>query len=65
MGICRYATLDKSVVQCLIRLLSGVRTYKSCIGGNSDWAVFMMATAEDLVVEGWSNTASQRNRPPT
>ena len=28
MGICRYATLDKSVVQCLIRLLSGVRTYK-------------------------------------
>ena len=41
------------------------RTYKSCIGGYSGWAVSVMATADDLVVEGWSNTASQRNRPPT
>lgn len=57
MGICRYATLDKSVVQCLIRLLSGVITYKSCIGGHSDWAVFMRTTAEWLVVEWWSKTA--------
>ena len=29
------------------------------------WTVFMMVTVEDLVVEWWSNTASQRNRPPT
>ena len=63
MGICRYATLDKSVVQCLIRLLPGVRTYKSCIGGYCGWTVSVMATVEDLVVEWWSNTASQRNRP--
>ena len=47
----------------LTRVLPGVRTYKSCIGGYSGWAVSVMATAEDLVVEGWSNTASQRNRP--
>ena len=65
MGICRYATLDKSVVQRLTRVLPDIRTYKSCIGGYSGWAVSVMATVEDLVVEGWSNTASQRNRPPT
>lgn len=57
MGICRYATLDKSVVQRLTRVLPDIRTYKSCIGGNSNWAVFMMATAECLVVEWWSKTA--------
>ena len=88
MGICRYATLDKSLFNVENKLFqlsekSDVKYYtivlfnvrqgccwasehtKSCIGGYSGWAVFVMATAEDLVVEGWSNTASQRNRPST
>ena len=55
--------LYNSIAQRLTRVLSGVRTYKLCIGGYSGWTVSVMATADGWWSKGGRKLPSQRNRP--